>query len=229
MNAADAATLQSAKEYTDAAKGELTAQLGQKVDKAEGKDLVANEKIALIDQNASDIAALKASIGSEDSGLVKDVADLKVTVGDAESGLVKDVNDLKTQLGEDQVRAIDTTAVSGIALAEGSSAKSVKVTVVNETLAASLAPSLGGTVIKVGKEISQGAAIGAEDTVADALEKLGKAISTAQSGGITSITSTDNTIAVSGEGNARDIKVNVDNLVNADSSLSNQSGKLDLV
>lgn len=222
--------IEEANTYTDTAKSELTAQLGNKVDKVAGSSLVPDAKISLIDQNASDIAAIQAQLGDgADTGIVKDVEDLKTTVGTAESGLVKDVNDLKTQLDGDQVRAIDTTAASGIALATGNVAKSIKVTVVPATLAGAIAPSLNGTLIKVGQEITEGATISAEDTIADAIDTLAGAIQTAQAGGITTIGSTGQTITVSGGGNTRNIDVNVANIVKASgSSIINDDGKLDL-
>ena len=125
--------------------------------------------------------------------------------------------------------SIDTTAESGVALAAGSVAKSVKVTVNAATLAAAVAPSLSGVSIKVGQAISEGATISAEATIADALETLAGAIQTAQAGGITSLGSSDQTISVSGGGNTRDLKVNMANIVKtSDSSIINDSGKLDL-
>ena len=125
--------------------------------------------------------------------------------------------------------SIDTTAESGVALAAGSVAKSVKVTVNAATLAAAVAPNLSGVSFKVGQEITQGATISAEDTIADALETLAGAIATVQAGGITTLGSSDQTISVSGTGNTRDLKVNVANIVKASgSSLINDNGKLDL-
>lgn len=50
--------------------------------------------------SATDVTALKSTVGNGESGLVKDVNDLKTTVGSADSGLVKDVNDIKTQIGQ---------------------------------------------------------------------------------------------------------------------------------
>ena len=137
--------------------------------------------------------------------------------------------DLQTAVAADNVTSIDTTASSGVALAVGTAAKSVKVTVNAATLAAAVAPSLSGVSVKVGQEITQGATISAEDTIADALETLAGAIATAQAGGITTIGSTGQTITVSGEGNTRNIDVNVANIVKtSDSSLINDGGKLDL-
>lgn len=230
VSTAKSEAIEESKAYTDEAKSDLTDQLGNKVDKVAGSSLVPDAKISLIDQNASDIAAIQEQLGDgSDTGIVKDVEDLKTTVGTAESGLVKDVNDLKTQLDGDQVRAIDTTAASGIALAAGTAAKSVKVTVVPATLAGAIAPSLNGTLIKVGQEITEGATISADATIADAIDTLAGAIQTAQAGGITTIGSTGQTITVSGGGNTRNIDVNVANIVKAsNSSLINDGGKLDL-
>lgn len=232
-----AEALQSAKDYTDALETEVDGKLAQKVNVVAGSSLVPDAKIELIDQNAADIAAAETKIEAletlvgdgETSGVAKDVADLKDVVGNEAAGLVKDVADLQASVAADNVTSIDTTAVSGIALAVGSVAKSVKVTVNAETLAGAIAPNLSGVSVKVGKAITQGASIGEEDTIADALETLAGAIQTAQAGGITTIGSTDQTITVSGTGNTRDLKVNIANLVKAsDSSISIDSGKLEL-
>lgn len=229
--------LDDAKEYADGLNSTIQGQLGNKVDKVAGSSLVPDTKIELIDQNAADIAAAEEKITAletlvgdgETSGVAKDVADLKDVVGNAEGGLVKDVTDLQTQVAADNVTSIDTTASSGVALVAGSVAKSVKVTVNAATLAAAVAPSLSGVSVKVGQEITEGATISAEDTIADALETLAGAIQTAQAGGITTIGSTEQTITVSGTGNTRNIDVNVANIVKASgSSLINDSGKLDL-
>lgn len=228
--------LKDAKEYADGLNSTLQGQLGNKVDKVAGSSLVPDTKIELIDQNAADIAAaeekitaLETLVGGETSGVAKDVADLKDVVGNEAAGLVKDVADLQTAVAADNVTSIDTAASSGVSLAVGTVAKSVKVTVNAATLASAVAPSLSGVLIKVGQEITQGASISAEDTIANALETLARAIQTAQAGGITTIGSTGQTINVSGTGNNRNIDVNMANIVKAsDSSLINDSGKLDL-
>ena len=237
VTAAKQEAIEDAHSYTDTLKTEVQGKLDQKVDKVAGSSLVPDDKIELIDQNAADIAAAEEKItkletlvgDGETSGVAKDVADLKEVVGNTEGGLVKDVADLQTAVAADNVTSIDTTASSGIALAVGSVAKSVKVTVNAETLASAVAPSLSGVSVKVGQEITEGATISAEDTIADALETLAGAIQTAQAGGITSLGSSDQTISVSGAGNTRDLKVNVANIVKASgSSLINDGGKLDL-
>ena len=238
VTAAKQEAIEDAHSYTDALKSEVQGKLDQKVDKVSGSSLVPDDKIELIDQNAADIAAAEEKItkletlvgDGETSGVAKDVADLKDVVGNEEGGLVKDVTDLKAQVAADNVTSIDTTAESGVALAAGSVAKSVKVTVNAGTLAAAVAPNLSGVSVKVGKAITEGASIAEEDTIADALETLAGAIQTAQAGGITTIGSTDQSITVSGAGNTRDLKVNVASLVKADSSsIAVQDGKLDLV
>lgn len=229
--------LEDAKEYADSINTAIQGQLGNKVDKVAGSSLVPDDKIELIAQNAADIAAaeekitaLETLVGDEEtSGVAKDVADLKDVVGNEAAGLVKDVADLQASVAADNVTSIDTTSSSGIALAVGSVAKSVKVTVNAETLASAVAPNLSGVSVKVGKAITEGASISEEDTIADALEALAGAIQTAQAGGITTIGSTDQSITVSGTGNTRDLKVNVANLVKAsDSSISVADGKLEL-
>lgn len=229
--------IEDAHSYTDTLETEVQGKLDQKVDKVPGSSLVPDTKIELIDQNASDIAAAEEKItkletlvgDGETFGVAKDVADLKDVVGNGEAGLVKDVADLQAQVAADNVTSIDTTAESGVALAAGTVAKSVKVTVNAATLAGVVAPSLSGVSVKVGKAITEGASIAEEDTIADALETLAGAIQTAQAGGITTIGSTDQSITVSGAGNTRDLKVNVASLVKADSSIATQDGKLDLV
>jgi len=237
VDAAKQEAIEDAHSYTDTLETEVQGKLDQKVDKVAGSSLVPDDKIELIDQNASDIAAAEGKISAletivgdgETSGVAKDVADLKDVVGNGEAGLVKDVADLQVQVAADNVTSIDTTASSGVALAVGSIAKSVKVTVNAETLAGAVAPSLSGVSVKVGKAITEGASIAEDDTIADALETLAGAIQTAQAGGITTIGSTDQSITVSGAGNTRDLKVNVANLVKADSSIAVQDSKLDLV
>ena len=237
VTAAKQEVIEDAHSYTDTLKTEVQGKLDQKVDKVSGSSLVPDDKIELIDQNAADIAAAEEKItkletlvgDGETSGVAKDVADLKDVVGNGEAGLVKDVADLQAQVAADNVTSIDTTAESGVALAAGSVAKSVKVTVNAATLAGAVAPNLSGVSVKVGKAITEGASIAEEDTIADALETLAGAIQTAQAGGITTIGSTGQTISVSGTGNTRNIDVNLANIVKtSSSSLIVDGEKLDL-
>lgn len=172
---------------------------------------------------------LVAPVSSKVTAVEGKVTALEATVGGEGSGLVKDVADLKTTVASDNVKEIDTTASHGVVLAAGTAEKSVKVVVTPATLATDISPNLSSTSIKVGKTISSGASIGEADSVATALEKLGSAIQTATSGGITSIESGDNTITVIEEGSTRDLKVNIAQLIAADSAIqTDESGKLDI-
>lgn len=86
-----------------------------------------------------------------------------------------------------------------------------------------------GSTIKVGTAITGGVEIGADQTVAAGLQALSDSIKTAVSGGITSITSPDNTIKVTGEGTSRGLAVDMSKLVSTSSSIQiGTDGKLDI-
>ena len=57
-----------------------------------------------LNQISGDVTALKTTVGSESSGLVKAVVDLQAAVGDANSGLTKAVSDVQSS-----VTALQTT------------------------------------------------------------------------------------------------------------------------
>lgn len=89
--------------------------------------------------------------------------------------------------------------------------------------------SITGSKIKVGVAITGGAEIGADQTVAEGMKALSDSIKTAVAGGITSITSPDNTIKVTGEGTSRGLAVDMSKLVSASSSIKvGDDGKLDM-
>lgn len=86
-----------------------------------------------------------------------------------------------------------------------------------------------GSTVKVGIAISGGAEIGADQTIAAGMQALSDSIQTAVSGGITSLTSPDETITVTGTGTSRALAVNVAKLVAADSAIQvGEDGKLDM-
>lgn len=86
-----------------------------------------------------------------------------------------------------------------------------------------------GSTVKVGVAITGGAEIGADQTVAEGMKALSDSIKTAGAGGITSITSPDNTIKVTGEGTSRDLAVDMSKLVSTNSSIQvGTDGKLDI-
>lgn len=89
--------------------------------------------------------------------------------------------------------------------------------------------SITGSKIKVGTAITGGVEIGADQTVAAGMQALSDSIQTAVSGGITSLTSPDETITVTGTGTSRALAVNVSKLVSASSSIKvGDDGKLDM-
>lgn len=86
-----------------------------------------------------------------------------------------------------------------------------------------------GSTVKVGVSITGGAEIGADQTIAAGMQALSDSIKTAVAGGITSITSPDNTIKVTGEGTSRGLAVDMSKLVSTSSSIQvGIDGKLDI-
>lgn len=86
-----------------------------------------------------------------------------------------------------------------------------------------------GSTVKVGVSITGGAEIGADQTVAEGMKALSDSIKTAVAGGITSITSPDNTIKVTGKGTSRGLAVDMSKLVSTSSSIQvGTDGKLDI-
>lgn len=86
-----------------------------------------------------------------------------------------------------------------------------------------------GSTVKVGVAITGGAEIGADQTIAAGMQALSNSIQTAVSGGITSLTSPDETVTVTGTGTSRALAVNVSKLVSASSSIKvEDDGKLDI-
>lgn len=186
------------------------------------------QNTANISTNSTSIANLQTAVSNitnteSPNSLAVKIATLETTVGDEESGLVKDVADAKTALNEIKVKDVDTTSSNGVALQleEGI----VKVNVVPATLAS----SINSTQVKVGVAITGGAEIGADQTVAEGMKALSDSIKTAVAGGITSITSPDNTIKVTGEGTSRGLAVDMSKLVSTSSSIQvGTDGKLDI-
>lgn len=86
-----------------------------------------------------------------------------------------------------------------------------------------------GSTVKVGVSITGGAEIGADQTIAAGMQALSDSIRTAVTGGITSLTSPDKTITVTGTSTSRALAVNVSKLVSASSSIKvGDDGKLDM-
>lgn len=86
-----------------------------------------------------------------------------------------------------------------------------------------------GSTVKVGTAITGGVEIGAEQTIAAGMQALSNSIQTAVSGGITSLTSPDETVTVTGTGTSRGLAVNVSKLVSTGSAIQvGEDGKLDM-
>lgn len=86
-----------------------------------------------------------------------------------------------------------------------------------------------GSTVKVGTAITGGVEIGAEQTIAAGMQALSDSIQTAVSRGITSLTSPDETVTVTGTGTSRGLAVNVSKLVSTGSTIQvGEDGKLDM-
>lgn len=188
------------------------------------------QNTANISTNSTSIANLQTAVSNitnteSPNSLAAKIATLETTVGDEESGLVKDVADAKTALNEIKVKDVDTTSSNGVALQleEGI----VKVNVVPATLAS----SINSTQVKVGVAITGGAKIDADQTIAQGMQALSDSIQTAVAGGITSLTSPDETITITDTdtGTSRGLAVNISKLVSTSSSIKvGDDGKLDM-
>lgn len=86
-----------------------------------------------------------------------------------------------------------------------------------------------GSTVKVGVAITGGAEIGADQTIAAGMQALSDSIRTAVAGGITSLTSPDETITITGTGTSRGLAINTAKLVSTTSSIQvGDDGKLDM-
>lgn len=86
-----------------------------------------------------------------------------------------------------------------------------------------------GSTVKVGVSITGGAEIGADQTIAAGMQALSDSIRTAVVGGITSLTSPDETITITtSTGTSRGLAINIAKLVSTTSSIQvGDDGKLD--
>lgn len=86
-----------------------------------------------------------------------------------------------------------------------------------------------GSTVKVGVAITGSAEIGADQTIAAGMQALSDSIRTAVVGGITSLTSPDETVTVTGTGTSRGLAVNISKLVSSSSAIQiGEDNKLDL-
>lgn len=162
----------------------------------------------------------------EGSGLISDtdLNQIRTNKSDIES-LQTSVGGKQEALTEGQAISITEENVIDVKLDPASDAALSKSA---EGLKVDLS-GIKGSTVKVGVSITGGAEIGADQTVAEGMKALSDSIKTAVAGGITSITSPDNTIKVTGEGTSRGLAVDMSKLVSASSSIKvGDDGKLDM-
>lgn len=163
--------------------------------------------------NANSITELQNALNTSGTGIGKDVADLKTVVGDSSTGLVASVASLQTTVDGDNVRVIDSTASYGVTLAKGSTDKSIKVVVTPKTLADSIKPELNLTEYDA-SNVNITSNIGGDlyvagTSVQDVLSNLNDRISSAVSGGLTSIAAGNGISVSSVSGNSQTVSIKI--------------------
>lgn len=164
----------------------------------------------------------------EGSGLISDtdLNQIRTNKSDIES-LQTSVGGKQEALTEGQAISITEENVIDVKLDPASDAALSKSA---EGLKVDLSGVKGSTV-KVGVAITGGAEIGADQTIAQGMQALSDSIQTAVAGGITSLTSPDETITITDTdtGTSRGLAVNISKLVSTSSSIKvGDDGKLDM-
>lgn len=193
--------------------GQITVDLKNYYTKSEIDTTVTNQLANKVDK-------------VEGSGLISDTDLNQIRTNKA------DIANLQTSVGDKQEAL---TAGDAVEISEAN-VIDVKIDPVSDNILAKSESGLrvnrarvAGNNIKVGVAITGGAEIGADQTVAEGMKALSDSIKTAVAGGITSITSPDNTIKVTGEGTSRGLAVDMSKLVSTNSSIQIRTdGKLDI-
>ena len=193
--------------------GQITVDLKNYYTKSEVDTTVTNQLANKVDK-------------VEGSGLISDTDLNQIRTNKA------DIANLQTSVGDKQEAL---TAGDAVEISEAN-VIDVKIDPVSDNILAKSESGLrvnrarvAGNNIKVGVAITGGAEIGADQTVAEGMKALSDSIKTAVAGGITSITSPDNTIKVTGEGTSRGLAVDMSKLVSTSSSIQiGTDGKLDI-
>ena len=193
--------------------GQITVDLKNYYTKSEIDTTVTNQLANKVDK-------------VEGSGLISDTDLNQIRTNKA------DIANLQTSVGDKQEAL---TAGDAVEISEAN-VIDVKIDPVSDNILAKSESGLrvnrarvAGNNIKVGVAITGGAEIGADQTVAEGMKALSDSIKTAVAGGITSITSPDNTIKVTGEGTSRGLAVDMSKLVSTNSSIQiGTDGKLDI-
>lgn len=193
--------------------GQITVDLKNYYTKSEIDTTVTNQLANKVDK-------------VEGSGLISDTDLNQIRTNKA------DIANLQTSVGDKQEAL---TAGDAVEISEAN-VIDVKIDPVSDNILAKSESGLrvnrarvAGNNIKVGVAITGGAEIGADQTVAEGMKALSDSIKTAVAGGITSITSPDNTIKVTGEGTSRGLAVDMSKLVSTSSSIQiGTDGKLNI-
>lgn len=193
--------------------GQITVDLKNYYTKSEIDTTVTNQLANKVDK-------------VEGSGLISDTDLNQIRTNKA------DIANLQTSVGDKQEAL---TAGDAVEISEAN-VIDVKIDPVSDNILAKSESGLrvnrarvAGNNINVGVAITGGAEIGADQTVAEGMKALSDSIKTAVAGGITSITSPDNTIKVTGEGTSRGLAVDMSKLVSTSSSIQiGTDGKLDI-
>lgn len=193
--------------------GQITVDLKNYYTKSEIDTTVTNQLANKVDK-------------VEGSGLISDTDLNQIRTNKA------DIANLQTSVGDKQEAL---TAGDAVEISEAN-VIDVKIDPVSDNILAKSESGLrvnrarvAGNNIKVGVAITGGAEIGADQTVAEGMKALSDSIKTAVAGGITSITSPDNTIKVTGEGTSRGLAVDMSKLVSTSSSIQiGTDNKLDI-
>ena len=193
--------------------GQITVDLKNYYTKSEIDTTVTNQLANKVDK-------------VEGSGLISDTDLNQIRTNKA------DIANLQTSVGDKQEAL---TAGDAVEISEAN-VIDVKIDPVSDNILAKSESGLrvnrarvAGNNIKVGVAITGGAEIGADQTVAEGMKALSDSIKAAVAGGITSITSPDNTIKVTGEGTSRGLAVDMSKLVSTSSSIQiGTDGKLDI-
>ena len=193
--------------------GQITVDLKNYYTKSEIDTTVTNQLANKVDK-------------VEGSGLISDTDLNQIRTNKA------DIANLQTSVGDKQEAL---TAGDAVEISEAN-VIDVKIDPVSDNILAKSESGLrvnrarvAGNNIKVGVAITGGAEIGADQTVAEGMKALSDSIKTAVAGGITSITSPDNTIKVTGKGTSRGLAVDMSKLVSTSSSIQiGTDGKLDI-
>ena len=193
--------------------GQITVDLKNYYTKSEIDTTVTNQLANKVDKVEG-----SGLISDTDLNQIKtnkaDIANLQTSVGDKQEALT--AGDA-VEISEANVIDVKIDPVSDNILAKSESGLRVN------------RARVAGNNIKVGVAITGGAEIGADQTVAEGMKALSDSIKTAVAGGITSITSPDNTIKVTGEGTSRGLAVDMSKLVSTNSSIQIRTdGKLDI-